>query len=86
MDNLFQPLEDTIRHKFIPSIVGRDVSDVERRMISLPVRCGGLGISNPVATASNKEYAVSKRVIENLTKVIVNQYKTKHYKIMTVGR
>jgi len=75
VEKLFQPLEDTIRHKFIPSIVGREVSDLERRMIALPVRCGGLGISNPVVTA-NKEYAVSKMVTDNLTKVIISQDKS----------
>ena len=60
---LFQPLEDCIRQKLIPSIVGRNVSDLERRIFSLPVRYGGLGISNPVETC-NREYQASKTITE----------------------
>ena len=59
--SLFQPLEDCIRHKLIPSIVGRNVSDVERSILSLPVRYGGLGIANPVNT-SEREYQASKKI------------------------
>ena len=50
ISSLFQPLEDCIRQKLIPSIIGRNVSDTERSIISLPVRYGGLGIANPVDT------------------------------------
>ena len=35
--DLFIPLEDCIRNKFIPSIVERAVSNVERGILSLPV-------------------------------------------------
>ena len=48
ISHLFQPLEDAIRNQLIPSIVGRHVSDLERRMLALPYRHGGLGIRNPV--------------------------------------
>ena len=51
ISHLFQPLEDVIRDKFIPAVVGRAVSDIERRMLALPVRFGGIGIQNPVKTA-----------------------------------
>ena len=53
--HLFQPLEDAIREKLIPSLIGREVSDVERRLLALPVRFGGLAIQNPVNTA-DREY------------------------------
>ena len=39
---LFTPLENCIRESLIPSIIGRQVSDLERKIISLPVRYGGL--------------------------------------------
>ena len=32
---LFRPLEETIREKFIPAIIGRKISDVERLILSL---------------------------------------------------
>ena len=38
--DLFQPLEDCLRHKFIPSLVGRAVSDTERKIFELPTRLG----------------------------------------------
>ena len=47
----FIPLEETIRERLIPSIIGRRVNDIERTLISLPVRFGGLGIQDPTVTA-----------------------------------
>ena len=41
ISTLFLPLEHCIRETFIPAIIGRKVSDIERRIISLPVRYGG---------------------------------------------
>ena len=40
-----------IREKLIPALVGRSVSDTERRKLALPVRFGGIGPSNPVLSA-----------------------------------
>ena len=68
----FQPLEDTIREKLIPAIVGRKVSDLERRLLALPVRLGGIGIQNPVQTAEY-EYKSSCEITENLMSLIYNQ-------------
>ena len=50
ISDLFAPLEEIIREKLIPAVIGRKVPDVERRVLALPVRYGGLGISNPVLT------------------------------------
>jgi hypothetical protein len=44
---LFQPLEDVIRTVFIPALLRRDVNDLERDLLSLPARMGGMGISKP---------------------------------------
>ena len=45
---LLQPLEDAIRTKLIPAITGRPAcSDMERLLLSLPARLGGLGILDP---------------------------------------
>ena len=68
----FIPLEETIREKLIPAIIGRKISDLERRIVALPVRLGGLGIQNPVSTADT-EFRNSCIVTENLTTLIVRQ-------------
>ena len=68
----FEPLEEAIREKLIPAIVGRPVSDIEREMFSLPYRYGGLGIQNPVETA-DREYHTSVKITEELTKLIIDQ-------------
>ena len=70
----FRPLEGAIRHNLIPAIIGRTVSDLERRLISLPVRMGGLGIQNPMLNADT-EFRNSSIVTENLTRLIINQEK-----------
>ena len=45
---LFEPLEDAIRNRFIPALLGgRLISDQERRLLALPCRCGGLAIVDP---------------------------------------
>ena len=68
----FAPLEDVIRDTFIPSIIGRKVTDIERRLLALPVRLGGIGIQNPTVTA-DIEYANSTIITRNLTKLIEDQ-------------
>ena len=44
---LFQPLEDAIRKVFIPSVFNHEVNDLERDLLSLPARMGGMGITKP---------------------------------------
>ena len=70
--HLFQPLEDVLREKFIPAIVGRNVSDQERRFLALPVRFGGIGILNPAETAE-LEFTTSVKITTNLKSLITNQ-------------
>ena len=72
ISHLFQPLEDAIRDKLIPSIVGRRVSDLERQMLALPVRYDGIGIQNPVETA-DFEYEISVKITSSLKQIICNQ-------------
>ncbi len=42
ISQLFQPLEDVIRENFIPAVIGRKVSDIERKFLALPIRLGVL--------------------------------------------
>ena len=58
--------------QILPALCGREVSDLERRMLCLPLRFGGLGIQNPMITA-DMEYESSSRVSSHLVKVICEQ-------------
>ena len=71
IDHIFQPLETSIRETFIPALIGRKISDIERRILALPVRFGGLGIADP--TKASFEYIASTTITANLTKIIFNQ-------------
>ena len=51
ISHYFEPLEEAIREKFIPAVVGKKLNDIDHRVIAQPVRFGGLGILNPVSTA-----------------------------------
>ena len=46
-----RPLDEVITSKLIPSIVGSQLSEVERSLVSLPVRLGGMGIESPSSIA-----------------------------------
>ncbi len=74
INDLFLPLEEAIREQLIPALIGRKVSDVERRILALPVRLGGMGIENP-AENSMHEFNTSAAVTKNLTEIIYNQEK-----------
>ena len=42
---MLQPIEEMIRHKVIPAIVGKsNVNDIERKLFALPAQLGGLRI------------------------------------------
>ena len=73
--HLFEPLERSIRENLLPAIVGRNISDIERKMLALPVRFGGIGIQNPVNTADN-EYETSVKITAALKRLIYNQETT----------
>ena len=72
ISDLFTPLEEAIREQLIPALIGRQVSEVERRLLALPYRHGGLGIRNPVLTA-DVEYSTSLDVTRELTDLICQQ-------------
>ena len=71
IDHLFCPLENAIREKLIPAIIGREVSDIERRILALPVRLGGMGIEDP--TKCSDKFTASTNITANLTNIIINQ-------------
>ena len=71
---LFAPLEVAIHEKLIPALVGRKVSAIERKILALPVKLGGLGICNPTETADD-QFQASVTITQNLTEIICRQEK-----------
>ena len=73
ISELFQPLEDTIRKRFLPALTGqKPPSDDERAVLALPARLGGLRIRNPVQNAV-AEHENSMKATKPLTELIVDQ-------------
>jgi len=72
VSELFEPLENTIRDQLIPALVGWEVSDTERNIIALPLRHGGLSLTNPQETAKT-EYTNFLLITSKLTDKIYNQ-------------
>ena len=48
---VFQDFEWAISSVFLPAIFGVEISSTERDLFALPLRMGGLGVSNPVVAA-----------------------------------
>ena len=79
---LFKPLEETIRHWFIPALTGRSaISDIERNLLSLPTHLSGLGIMNP-SEATDSQYVTSQQVTAPLVSLIVQQTSDYPYSTM----
>ena len=52
ISDLFEPLEESIRHNLLPALTGRTgLNDLERNLLELPACLGGLGIMNPTKNA-----------------------------------
>ena len=69
---ILKPLDDEIDSKFIPAITeGHQCSDEERKLLSLPVRLGGLGL--PIfSELCEREYRNSVRATQQLSENITN--------------
>eukprot|EP01002_Notosolenus_urceolatus_P004821 NODE_227_length_2442_cov_30.139992_g170_i1.p1 GENE.NODE_227_length_2442_cov_30.139992_g170_i1~~NODE_227_length_2442_cov_30.139992_g170_i1.p1 ORF type:complete len:701 (-),score=136.70 NODE_227_length_2442_cov_30.139992_g170_i1:339-2351(-) len=66
----FQPMEDALRSKVLPALLGVSViSDALRARLELPCRHGGLGVPNP-ANMQGEEYAASLSLTSELTKLL----------------
>ena len=72
IENLLQPLERAISDVLIPSLIGRNFSEIERDLVALPVSMGGLRLINPSVSA-NAEYQASIRVSAPLVSKIEAQ-------------
>ena len=70
--DLLAPLEERIRTKFIPAIINRvPPGDIERAMLALPCRDGGLGIVSPSSLAS--QFQDSMHITKSLVQKILQQ-------------
>ena len=71
--DVLQPLEDAICHHLIPALTGRiGITDMERDLLALPTRLGGLGIPDPLKTC-NDHFRCSERISAPLTALILQQ-------------
>ena len=68
ISDFLQPLELSIIKEFIPAVTGNCVSDLERDLLALPARMGGLGLRNPSA---NFEFDFSLQVTSVLVQEII---------------
>ena len=72
VDELLEPLERAVADSLIPSITNHNCSNEERNLLSLPVRFGGMGITNPKEDAAS-QYTSSVVSTTHLTERIVAQ-------------
>ena len=73
ISDLFKKLDEVILTEFIPAITnGAQCNELERSLMSLPTKLGGLGI--PIfSEISNLEYQNSVKITSTLKKCIINQ-------------
>ena len=69
IEDLLEPLERAIGNFFIPAMTGHICAPAERELLALPLRLGGLSLTNPCRNAT-KEYKASIRVTQPLVKQI----------------
>ena len=70
---LFEPLEEIIRTRLLPSLTGQNsCNDDLRDVVALPARLGGLGISNPCKPCSGHFHS-SESITAPLTNLILQQ-------------
>ena len=73
ISELLMPLETTIAQKLIPSLAGgRNPAELDRAIVALPPRLGGMGIPIPNEIA-DMEHQNSKKLTAKLTQLIVDQ-------------
>ena len=65
-------LDEVITTEFIPAVGGISCSDIERKLMSLPSKLGGMGI--PIfSDITDSEYEFSQILSNDLTLTVLNQ-------------
>ena len=73
------PIEETLRSRFIPAITeGHICSDVERALLTLPVKFGGLGLQN-LCEVANTELLNSKEIRRELYENVIKNKNSQFY-------
>ena len=72
IEDLLEPLERAISDVLIPSLTEHNCSVAERKLLALPARMGGLGMTNPSESAES-EYSASIRMSAPLVDKIIAQ-------------
>ena len=67
-----KPLDEAISNRLIPAIIGSQIGEIERDLMSLPIRHGGMGIESPSIIADD-EYIRSKLITGPLATIIALQ-------------
>ena len=76
IENHMKPLEEAIRQKLLPSITGQNAfNDLDRQLLALPVRHGGLSIIDP-SKRSDLHHSACERITAPLVELILNQSKS----------
>ena len=81
----FSNLEEVIRLDFIPAISGHTVSDMERILLALPARKGGLGLPNPASDA-DLSYCWSRNATRALVDCMLRRNERPMAEVMEVQR
>ena len=76
IQDLLEPLENAISHILIPAITERKCNQLDRNILALPVRLGGLDLGNP-SLEERREYASSLKV----TNPLVEQTASKSHRL-----
>ena len=74
LEDLLAPLERAIAGVLIPSITGHHCTQAERELLALPVRMGGMGLTNPSQVAAS-EYMASVNIFGPLAQQIKSYHK-----------
>ena len=72
IEDLLEPLERAISDVLIPSLTEHNCSVAERKLLALPARMGGLGMTNPSESAES-EYSASIKMSAPLVEKITAQ-------------
>ena len=72
IQDLLEPLESAISCTLIPAITDRQCGHLDRGILALPVRLGGLDVANPSSDA-DLDYTSSVKVTAPLVEQIVSQ-------------
>lgn len=73
LDNFLAPLENVIRNRLLLAICdGKRCNDTERRILTLPIKCGGLGMIN-VKEETKLQYETSHEATGQLRSRVIDQ-------------